>query len=227
MNHDANELLNKEGLKFFGKVNASISHELKNILAIISETAGLLSDLTELARHGKQIELSMLENCSSNITEEIQRGFRTIKQMNRFAHSVDDFIKETDLLETLDLSIQLTGYLSFATIVQTDFKTRPEKPILTSPFLLQNLLYQVLCFAYAAVGHNGHIHIRCSSQDNTGIYLVFSSNFEQAFSSFPTQSIQHTADVLGAKLNTDSKVTELDVWIPYTNPQFISKEHNR
>ena len=30
-----------ESLGFFGKVNASISHELKNVMAIISETAGL------------------------------------------------------------------------------------------------------------------------------------------------------------------------------------------
>ncbi len=38
------EFQNNEDLVFFGKVNASISHELKNILAIISEAAGLLND---------------------------------------------------------------------------------------------------------------------------------------------------------------------------------------
>ena len=43
------EFQNNEDLTFFGKVNASISHELKNILAIISETAGLLGDLVHLA----------------------------------------------------------------------------------------------------------------------------------------------------------------------------------
>ena len=32
------------GLQFFGKVSASISHELKNVLAIINENAGLLED---------------------------------------------------------------------------------------------------------------------------------------------------------------------------------------
>ncbi|MBW1849305.1 MAG: sensor histidine kinase, partial [Deltaproteobacteria bacterium] len=37
------ESLSNEDLIFFGKINASISHELKNVLAIISETAGLLN----------------------------------------------------------------------------------------------------------------------------------------------------------------------------------------
>jgi hypothetical protein len=35
------ELLFEEGLSFFGQINASISHELKNILATVSETSGL------------------------------------------------------------------------------------------------------------------------------------------------------------------------------------------
>jgi light-regulated signal transduction histidine kinase (bacteriophytochrome) len=75
---------NNDDLAFFGKVNASISHELKNILAIISEAAGLLQDLTEMAAKGKKIELEMLQTCSQDIIEEIQRGFATIKQMNKF-----------------------------------------------------------------------------------------------------------------------------------------------
>ena len=35
-------ITDKDDLAFFGKVNASISHELKNILAIISEAAVLI-----------------------------------------------------------------------------------------------------------------------------------------------------------------------------------------
>ena len=74
-------------LTFFGKVNASISHELKNNMAIISEAAGLLQDLTEMATKGQKVELEMLKTCSQDIVEEIQRGFTTIKQMNKFSHS--------------------------------------------------------------------------------------------------------------------------------------------
>ncbi|MBU1610420.1 MAG: hypothetical protein KKC99_01110, partial [Proteobacteria bacterium] len=37
-------------LAFFGRMNAHISHELKNIFATISETSGLLVDLMSI--HG-------------------------------------------------------------------------------------------------------------------------------------------------------------------------------
>ena len=47
---NAKELFGYDSLAFFGKVSASISHELKNVMAIISETAGLLGDLSAMAR---------------------------------------------------------------------------------------------------------------------------------------------------------------------------------
>ncbi|MBT4874313.1 MAG: hypothetical protein HON48_03760, partial [Desulfobacula sp.] len=104
--NNATNFISIEGLKFFGKVNASISHEIKNILAIISETAGFLNDLTDLAKQGEDLKLSLLENCTESIAEDIQRGFDTIKQMNQFAHSVDVPIKEIKIFETVELTVK-------------------------------------------------------------------------------------------------------------------------
>ena len=224
MNDDAVNFLNREGLKFFGKVNASISHELKNILAIISETAGLLNDLTELAKTGKKLELSMLENCSDNISEEVQRGFRTIKQMNRFAHSVDDFVSEADPVEVLDLALQLTRFLSYSTRVMTDFTDRPDKPVLSSPFLMQNLFYQVLCLMYKTAGHNGEVHVASSTREADAVHLIFSASGAPESPDFPGPGIPRTAGVLGASLAKDPGPTSLDVRIPYTNPAFSRPE---
>ena len=104
------EFKNNDDLAFFGKVNASISHELKNILAIISEAAGLLQDLTAMARKDGNFELDMIQTCSQDIVEEVQRGFTTIKQMNTFSHSVDDPLKRMNLIEVLDLMIHVADF---------------------------------------------------------------------------------------------------------------------
>ena len=37
--------IGETGLRFFGKINSSISHEMRNVLAIINENAGLMKDL--------------------------------------------------------------------------------------------------------------------------------------------------------------------------------------
>lgn len=147
-----NEFTDADSLALFGKINASISHELKNIMAIISETAGLLGDLAELAESGKPVQPEMLKNCSSSIVEEIQRGFATIRNMNQFAHSVDEPVAEVELFPVLELASHLAGFLSYAGTV-TFQPCDEEKPVITTrPFLLQSLLYQTIAKAYKAKG---------------------------------------------------------------------------
>lgn len=207
--------MNIEGLKFFGRVNASISHELKNILAIISETTGFLNDLTELAKQGKDLKLSLIESCSKSIAEEIQRGFTTIKQMNSFAHNVDVPIKETNLGDLLDLTVKLSKFLSFASTVHTPAPDQKMKPVLTCPFLLQNLIYQVLCFAYESVGPEGKVDICFNSKDDNGIHLLFSLPVTMETKDFPTEKIQKSADVLGIAITV--KNSEFILWIPFSS----------
>jgi len=209
--NDSINFMNIEGLKFFGRVNASISHELKNILAIISETTGFLNDLTDLAKQGKDLKLSLVESCSTSIAEEIQRGFATIKQMNTFAHNVDIPIKEINLLETLDFTVKLSGFLSFASNVHINAPDQGIKPVLTCPFLFQNLIYRILCFIYESAGPEGKIDIHLNLPQENGIHLIFSSQ-AQPQQGFPTPKIQKAADVLGIELTINTQ--EIGLWIP-------------
>jgi signal transduction histidine kinase len=211
-----------EGLKFFGKVNASISHELKNILAIISETAGFLNDLTDLAKQGKDLKLSLLESCSESIAEDIQRGFATIKRMNQFAHSVDVPIKEIDIFETLELTVNLSKFLSFSSKVQVINDDKDNKSILTCPFLMQSLIYQILIFIYESIGPDGDVIVQVGSQKNNGTSLIISIPPHAILVGFPTPDIQRTADFLGVKFNINTSDQKLGIRIPYRSNEIIA-----
>ncbi len=213
--NDTIHFINSEGLKFFGKVNASISHELKNILAIISETSGFLNDLTDLAKQGKDLKLSLLESCNDSIAEEIQRGFDTIKQMNKFAHSVDIPIKEVDLMETLKLTITLSGFLSAAGKVNLKDTGEPIAPVLTSPFLMQNLIYQLLLFLYQSPGTENSVSIELVPHNAHGVRLKCLAPARENWDKFPTEKIKKTADILGIKFGEIGFSAALDLWIPY------------
>ena len=61
------EMIAPEGFRFFGKMSASISHEIKNALAIINENAGLLEDLTLLAEQGRPTDPERLKKLAGSI----------------------------------------------------------------------------------------------------------------------------------------------------------------
>ena len=174
MKQDITTYMNENGLPFFGKINASISHELKNILAIISETAGFLNDLTALAKQGQSLDLSLLEKCNDSIAEEIQRGFKTVNQMNRFAHSVDIPVTQTDAGEMLRLAVSLSGFLSYSTKAELNMPEDKTYPVTASPFLLLSIFYQSLTFIYQTTGSGGQVDIQILTPEEDRFDVVFS-----------------------------------------------------
>lgn len=210
-----NEILLKEGFPFFGHINAIISHELKNIMATISETSGLINDLIEVAENGKALELDVIKNSSQAVVEEIQRGFLTIKQMNVFAHSVDNRFDEIDLVDTIKLIINLSQFLSYSSLVEFRQDEKVQVKVFTCPFLLQNLVYQVLTIAYKSVGHKGMVHITLMQEKESNAITFENLPFDEK-SSFPDERMQNIALVLGVSMTKKRDGKGLILKIPKT-----------
>jgi C4-dicarboxylate-specific signal transduction histidine kinase len=133
------------GLQFFGKVSASISHEMKNVLAIINENVGLLEDLAYIADKGQPIDPEKMQRTCLNMTRQIKRGDTIMKNLNTFAHSIDEVEKDIDLYQLVDLVASLASrraaLRSVSFVVQ-----KPGMPVVlqSNPFLLQNFLWLCL-----------------------------------------------------------------------------------
>lgn len=98
----------RESLRFFGKISASVSHEIKNVFAVINEAAGLLEDLTLMADKGMPIEPERLKRVAKSVQGQVQRGDGIVKNFNAFAHSTDEDAREVDLREPLGLIVALS-----------------------------------------------------------------------------------------------------------------------
>lgn len=210
------DLFGYDSLAFFGKVNASISHELKNVMAIISETAGLLGDLSDMASNGTPIKPDMLKSCTGSIMEEIQRGFLTIRQMNRFAHSVDTPLESVNLMDVLDLAITLSGYLSFSGKAHlTPCKDRTPTAS-TCPFLLQAIIYQALVYTFKSTGPDTAIRISLQAQGDAAWRIIFSGFNANAFQKFPDAATRAMAESIGVVFHFDSTINRLALEVPLT-----------
>ena len=140
--------IGETGLRFFGKVSASISHEMKNILAIINENAGLLEDLTFAARKGSPIDPERLNRMAGNFNKQIHRADAILKNMSCFAHSVDQFNAQVDLHELARLVANLAGRPAAMRKIILETVQPPEPVHLTTnPFVLENLIWLSLEYA--------------------------------------------------------------------------------
>ena len=208
------ETLNNEDMMFFGKVNASISHELKNILATISEAAGLLNDLTELATKGHNFELEMMKTCSQDIVEEIQRGFAAIKRMNTFSHSMDDPLKRVNLIEVLDLVINLAGFLSFASKVHFDPPQKAAPIVITIPWRIQNMIYQALVFAFESVGPDGEVQVSLHPQNDGSARITLAGLGLKAVRKFPGDQTIQIAESISVEIVVSEETRTVDILVP-------------
>ena len=130
------------GLHCFGSISASVSHELKNALAIINENAGLLEDLSFMAGKGLPLDPAKLKSIAANIGKQIQRADSIIRNMNRFAHSTDDTVKRIDLGETMALTVALSSRLAAMKCITLIFKPPTQTIYVTTHlFYLENLIW--------------------------------------------------------------------------------------
>jgi C4-dicarboxylate-specific signal transduction histidine kinase len=146
-------LVGRTGLQFFGKMCASISHDIKNVLAVVNENAGLVEDLCFAAERGKPLDPLRLKRVAADVKAQIRRGDDIISGMNRFAHSVDSESVQVRLPEIIELLAALGSRFAAMRGVALQID-RPEAAatVATSPFLLLNLLWLCLEQAMAAAG---------------------------------------------------------------------------
>ncbi|MEJ2660389.1 MAG: histidine kinase dimerization/phospho-acceptor domain-containing protein [Desulfobacteraceae bacterium] len=153
---DKPDMIGQAGLQFFGCMSASISHELKNALAIIKENAGLLSDYIHMMGKGMSVEPERFDKIAGRIEAQTHRADAIIKNLNQFAHSVDTPVKSVDLNEILDLLVAL--HRRPAAMRQVELEPRPAVSpvtVTTNPFVLLNLLGLVLAFSLQTLPGGG------------------------------------------------------------------------
>lgn len=160
-----------EGLKFFGKMNASISHEIRNTLAVINENAGLIKDLIMMSEKGYPLDLGRIGGKAEKVLEQVKRTDGIVDNMNRFAHSVDNASMKLNACEYVEFVIRLSE--RFANMKGVVLK--PEFPseaieITAFPFLFENIIYLCLDQAMQHPKEDKTILIRIHKEDDRVLF---------------------------------------------------------
>lgn len=147
-----------QGMVFFGKMSVSVSHEIKNCLAIINENAGLLEDYSMMAEQGMPLDPVRLKTLSEKVKKQVRRSNKLILNLNSLARSSDSASKESNLGENLRLICELAE--RFAS--NKGVKLQPVIPerlakIIGNSFRLNHLLWQCTEYAIHTAGEGSTI----------------------------------------------------------------------
>lgn len=162
-----------ESLRFFGSMSASVSHEIRNKLAVINEKAGLVEDIAAAMKIGRVADPDRLETQARKIVEQIREANRVVRALNRLAHSTDEIRTTVDLSELAALIVELYGRK--AAMAQAEIEHEGPSTgvsVSTSPFLAANAIGRCLDVALAHPGSEAKLTVTVEASDRGGVVRV-------------------------------------------------------
>lgn len=190
-----------DDLLFFGRIGASVSHELKNILAVMNEQAGLLEDLACMAGRGMPLDPDRLAATAACLVRQVRRGDALLTRFNQFAHTPDTTARPISLSQAVTLSVALACRQAGMRKVELTALPGTEVTVTADPFLLCRLLDWCLTKALETPGPQRALTLE-SRDDTAGPVLVVTGLAAETVPEDDGEGAQ-LAQRLGARLVLD------------------------
>ncbi|RPJ16890.1 MAG: hypothetical protein EHM30_05195 [Desulfobacteraceae bacterium] len=204
------ELNDFQELGFFGKVTASCSHELKNVLAVVNENAGLIEDLLELAAKGRTIDPARLMTAAQAVKTQILRGDAIIKNLNRFAHCADEARADIAVDQAVELTMCIAARMAaMRGVVLTMTPPVKNLTLRTSPFALQQLMWRCIDKATASdESRGGAVNIAIEPAPE-GVRIRIKGPAGKGFEPLTSRNDQKLLNLVGAEATADPATGEM------------------
>ncbi len=210
---------------FFGKITAGITHEIKNVLAIIQQASGLMEDIISISPEALILHQDKIQLSLSKIKDQIQRGVELTNRLNKFAHSTDESIAEVDLFEITEQLMNLS--MRFARNQKVALKIHPADqtiPIATYPIRLQGVLFKCIecCLSLMPSGGQIDIYPRKSGERQEVSFLcegeipAGTAVAQNLSVSEKWPVLQEAATALGGSAETDASAPGILLRLPFS-----------
>ena len=211
------DVVGLSGLQFFGQMTASISHEIKNVFAIVNENAGLLEDFCLMVEKGTPLDPKRLKTLAGKVVSQVWRGDSIINNLNQFAHSIDNLETQINLFEILELMVAISARLVSMRGLDLVLEQKSEKVnIINNQFILQNLMWRCLDFVMKAAGGGKTVTLAaCQTANGAQIIFTILDGFtEMIRDEFPAKREQALIDMLESELTIDLKAGKIILDLP-------------
>ena len=195
-------------LASLGKMLAGYSHELKNHLAIINESAGLMGDLLDMGNFENEQTIQRFKKIISVIGERIDKANTMAKYMSRFAHQMDMPISNFDVNELLNEELTFLDRFFWIKSISVQKKLQPELPsVNNNPSLLLFVLFTHILQIIDRIDPGGKI-VLSSQMKGPNILITIDAQNLSAPTMDPESCSPHAASVTYALNKMGITMTE-------------------
>jgi len=192
-------------MRFIGKIIAGFTHEIKNYIAIINESTGLIGDMMKL---GKSVENDLPEylDIIHSTEDYIEKTNGHFRYLNRFAHRMDSPLSSFHINESLEELIALLQ--RFANQKRITFKLDYETDmpqVYSNPSLLQLIIFTFLEQNIIELEQESTITLQTAFADK-GIRVTIIPNgkrTEGSSASIPAELLDIVIKELGGNISQD------------------------
>jgi two-component system, NtrC family, sensor kinase len=154
-------------LRFIGNILAGFTHESKNYLAIINESAGLIGDMIQMGKSSEK-DLSEYLQIIRSVEDQIRRANDHFRALNRFAHRMDTELSSYNINESLEeLVALLTRFANQKKITLTKNFQEDIPSIYSNPALFQFVVFSILDKGFSTLDKDSRITLQTAVADHT------------------------------------------------------------
>ncbi|WP_051434310.1 hypothetical protein [Desulfonatronum lacustre] len=168
--------LYRQELGFFAAISASVTHEIKNHLAIINEQNGLLGDMLAMDADDGPAYRKRLGKVVQDVADQVIKADGVVRRFNTFAHTADSPVGAVDVADFLKLFGEISARLARRKGATVLVEPGAEcVTIRTRPFELLHLLFCAMNVLLGSGTSKGALRLRLES-DSEGIRVRMSGN---------------------------------------------------
>ena len=203
MNEEHRRRLREAELASFSKIGADVSHEMRNVLAVIGEYAGLMEDTLGLAGRFRKPDCGKLEQLCAKIAVKVRTGTETMERFSHLAHAAEDRTDVCDLAAVTNNMAALARRRATLTGCAIETELPAEAVTIEAhPFVAQHLVFAALELLLDSVEQGACVRIALAVEGPAAVIRMSGSAADVADLSGKTAHLSDAMEELRGSVET-------------------------
>ncbi|MCK9175677.1 MAG: hypothetical protein M0O96_10430 [Desulforhopalus sp.] len=198
--------LRESQIASYGQLMSGFSHDMKNHLSIIRESAGLIADFVEI--NAARMDPALVERFQKTtdlIEKRVVISAGLFHHLSSFAHRSDTPISSFALSEVVAEMAAFVERPARLREVKLELKNNADAVLLNSPSLLQFLFYRLYMHCLDQLGKGDILTLETSGVNGAAV-LRMDGGKPLSLAGFPNEEEATALSLLGGKISEENGI---------------------